>query len=326
MNNNEKQKTIKRAKRVLKIESEAINALMSRIDNHFVSAVDILYDCKGRVVVTGMGKSGIIGKKIAATLASTGTPALYLHPAEGIHGDLGMVTRGDVVIAISNSGETPEIVSILPFLKRFGVKLIVMAGREKSTLAKMGDVMINIRVKEEACPMNLVPTASTTAALAMGDALAVVLLEKRGFKKEDFVLLHPGGTLGKRLILRVSDIMHRGADIPIVTSETSMKDLIFIITSKKLGIAAVVNKNRKLIGVFTDGDLRRSLERETDIFKKRAGDVMIKNPKAITADAMAAKAVEVMERYSITALPVVDKRNIVEGIIHLHDLLKIGVV
>ncbi|MFZ3089922.1 MAG: KpsF/GutQ family sugar-phosphate isomerase [Nitrospirota bacterium] len=299
---------------------------MSRIDNHFVSAVDILYDCKGRVVVTGMGKSGIIGKKIAATLASTGTPALYLHPAEGIHGDLGMVTRGDVVIAISNSGETPEIVSILPFLKRFGVKLIVMAGNEKSTLAKMGDVMINIRVKEEACPMNLVPTASTTAALAMGDALAVVLLEKRGFKKEDFVLLHPGGTLGKRLILRVSDVMHRGADIPIVTAETSMKDLIFVITSKKLGIAAVVNKNKKLIGVFTDGDLRRSLERETDIFKKRAGDVMIKNPKAITADAMAAKAVQIMERYSITALPVVDKRNIIEGIIHLHDLLKIGVV
>ncbi|MEK6680949.1 MAG: KpsF/GutQ family sugar-phosphate isomerase [Nitrospirota bacterium] len=299
---------------------------MSRIDNHFVSAVDILYDCKGRVVVTGMGKSGIIGKKIAATLASTGTPALYLHPAEGIHGDLGMVTRGDVVIAISNSGETPEIVSILPFLKRFGVKLIVMAGNEKSTLAKMGDVMINIRVKEEACPMNLVPTASTTAALAMGDALAVALLEKRGFKKEDFVLLHPGGTLGKRLILRVSDVMHRGADIPIVTAETSMKDLIFVITSKKLGIAAVVNKNKKLIGVFTDGDLRRSLERETDIFKKRAGDVMIKNPKAITADAMAAKAVQIMERYSITALPVVDKRNIIEGIIHLHDLLKIGVV
>ena len=326
MNKNDTQKTIERAKKVLRIESEAVSALMSRIDNHFVSAVDILYDCKGRVVVTGMGKSGIIGKKIAATLASTGTPALYLHPAEGIHGDLGMVTRVDVVIAISNSGETPEIVSILPFLKRFGVKLIVMAGNEKSTLAKMGDVMINIRVKEEACPMNLVPTASTTAALAMGDALAVALLEKRGFKKEDFVLLHPGGTLGKRLILRVSDVMHRGADIPIVTAETSMKDLIFVITSKKLGIAAVVNKNKKLIGVFTDGDLRRSLERETDIFKKRAGDVMIKNPKAITADAMAAKAVQIMERYSITALPVVDKRNIIEGIIHLHDLLKIGVV
>ena len=273
-----------------------------------------------------MGKSGIIAKKIAATLSSTGTPALYLHPAEGIHGDLGMVTRDDVVIAISNSGETPEIVSLLPFLKRFGVKLIVMAGKERSTLTKMGDVTINVGVKEEACPFNLVPTASTTAALAMGDAISVSLLEKRGFNKEKFALFHPGGSIGKKLILKVSDVMHKGKDIPVVSEDALMKDLIFAMTSKKLGITTVVNKNKKLVGVFTDGDLRRLLENETDIFGKRAGEIMIRRPKAVAADTLAAKAVEIMERHSITALPVVDKRNNVEGIIHLHDLLKIGVV
>ena len=326
MNNNDKQKIIKRAKKVLKIETDALNALINRIDNNFVNAVEILYNCKGRVVVTGMGKSGIIAKKIAATLSSTGTPALYLHPAEGIHGDLGMVTRDDVVIAISNSGETPEIVSLLPFLKRFGVKLIVMAGKERSTLTKMGDITINVGVKEEACPFNLVPTASTTAALAMGDALSVSLLEKRGFNKEKFALFHPGGSIGKRLILKVSDIMHKGKDIPVVAEDALMKDLIFVMTSKKLGITTVVNKNKKLVGVFTDGDLRRLLENETDIFGKRAGEIMIRRPKAVAADTLAAKAVEIMERHSITALPVVDKRNNIEGIIHLHDLLKIGVV
>ncbi len=326
MNNNDKQKIINRAKKVLKIETDALNALISRIDKNFVNAVEILYNCKGRVVVTGMGKSGIIAKKIAATLSSTGTPALYLHPAEGIHGDLGMVTRDDVVIAISNSGETPEIVSLLPFLKRFGVKLIVMAGKEKSTLTKMGDVAINVGVKEEACPFNLVPTASTTAALAMGDALSVALLEKRDFRKEDFALFHPGGSIGKRLILKVSDTMHKGKDIPVVAEDALMKDLIYVMTSKKLGITTVVNKNKKLVGVFTDGDLRRLLENETDIFGKRAWEIMIKRPKTVTADTLAAKAVEIMERHSITALPVVDKKNNVAGIIHLHDLLKIGVV
>ncbi len=326
MNNNDKQKIINRAKKVLKIETDALSALIKRIDKNFVNAIEILYNCKGRVVVSGMGKSGIIAKKIAATLSSTGTPALYLHPAEGIHGDLGMVTRDDVVIAISNSGETPEIVSLVPFLKRFGVKLIVMAGREKSTLTKMGDVTINVGVKEEACPFNLVPTASTTAALAMGDALSVALLEKRGFNKEKFALFHPGGSIGKKLILKVSDIMHKDKDIPVVAENTLMKDLIFVMTSKKLGIATVVNKNKKLVGVFTDGDLRRLLESETNIFQKRAGDVMIKRPKTMTADTLAAKAVQVMERHSITALPVVDKKNNIEGIIHLHDLLKIGVV
>lgn len=326
MNNNDKQKIINRAKKVLKIETDALSALISRIDKNFVNAVEMLYNCRGRVVVTGMGKSGIIAKKIAATLSSTGTPALYLHPAEGIHGDLGMVTRDDVVIAISNSGETPEIVSLLPFLKRFGVKLIVMAGKEKSTLTKMGDVTINVGVKEEACPFNLVPTASTTAALAMGDALSVSLLEKRGFNKEKFALFHPGGSIGKKLILKVSDVMHKGKDIPVVAEDALMKDLIFAMTSKKLGITTVVNKNKKLVGVFTDGDLRRLLENETDIFGKRAGEIMIKRPKAVAADTLAAKAVEIMERHSITALPVVDKKNNVEGIIHLHDLLKIGVV
>lgn len=317
---------IDHAKRVLKIEAQAILDLAARIDERFIQAVDLLYDCRGRVVVTGMGKSGIIGKKIAATLASTGTPAFFLHPAEGVHGDLGMLCRGDVVIALSNSGETEELLKILPTLKRFAIPLISLTGNPKSTLAKDSTVVLDVGVKEEACNIGVVPTASTTAALAMGDALAVALLEKRGFREEDFASFHPGGTLGKRLLLRVEDVMHTGPEIPLVYEDTPMKEVIYEMTSKKLGITTVADRNGRLTGIFTDGDLRRLLQRTTDIFHLTAGNVMTRSPKVIGREALAAQAVEVMERHAITALAVVDATGRPEGVIHLHDILKKGII
>jgi arabinose-5-phosphate isomerase len=314
------------AKKVLRIEAEAILALIDKINGDFSRAMEIILSCKGRVVVTGMGKSGLIGKKIAATLASTGTPALFLHPAEGIHGDLGMVMKGDVIIAISNSGETEEIVKLLPVFKRLMVPVIAMTGGMKSALAKAAEVTIDVGVTEEACPMGLAPTASTTAALAMGDAMAITLLEKRGFKEEDFACFHPGGSLGKKLILRVEDVMHSGADIPVVKADTSMREALFEITSKKMGITTVVDGDGKLVGVITDGDLRRYLEKSDDLFSRSAGELAHGNPKMISRDALAAEAVAVMEKYSITSLLSVDGEGRPEGIIHLHDLLKAGVV
>ena len=252
---------IERAKKVLRIESEAIEALIDRIDERFEQAVTMILNCEGRVVVTGMGKSGLIGKKIAATLASTGTPALFLHPAEGIHGDLGMVMRGDTVIALSNSGETDELARMLPSLKRLGIGIIALTGNPDSTLAKNSDVVIDVGVKEEACPLGLAPTASTTATLAMGDALAVVLLDQRGFKEEDFACFHPGGALGKKLLLRVRDLMHTDEAVPMVSEGTLIKDAIYEISSKKMGVTAVVNASGKLVGVISDGDLRRWMEK-----------------------------------------------------------------
>ncbi|MCI0526974.1 MAG: KpsF/GutQ family sugar-phosphate isomerase [Nitrospira sp.] len=317
---------IDHGKRVLQIEAQAILDLMGRIDERFVEAVDILHDCRGRVVVTGMGKSGIIAKKIAATLASTGTPAFYLHPAEGIHGDLGMLCRGDVVIALSNSGETEELLKILPVMKRFGIPLICLTGNLKSNLAKHSTVVIDVGIKEEACRIGSVPTASTTAALAMGDALSVALLEKRGFKEEDFASFHPGGVIGKRLLLRVEDVMHTGHEIPVVYEDTPMKEVIYEMTSKKLGITTVQNRQGRLTGVFTDGDLRRLFQKTTDIFHKTAADVMIRTPRIITRDILATQAVLVMERYSITVLVVVDATGKPEGIVHLHDILKMGII
>lgn len=315
------------AKRVLRIEANAISSLIERIGEDFLKAIDILYHCEGRVVVTGMGKSGIIGKKIAATLASTGTPALFLHPAEGIHGDLGMITKGDVLIAISNSGETEELNKILPLIKRLDIKLISLTGGLNSSLAKASDVVLDVGVKEEACPLGLVPTASTTATLAMGDALSIALLEKRGFKEEDFAFFHPGGALGKKLLLKVEDLMHKGKDIPKVHEDTFMKDAILEISSKKLGMTSVVDPEGKLCGIITDGDLRRWLEKGVvDIFRTKAKEVMTMNPKTIEGDALAAKAVAMMEQYSITSLIIVDNDKRPEGIIHLHDLLKAGVV
>ena len=322
--------SIDQAKRVLRIEADAVAALINRVDERFEHAVDMIMNCKGRVVVTGMGKSGLIGKKIASTLASTGTPALFLHPAEGIHGDLGMVTRGDTVIALSNSGETEEIARMLPSLKRIGIKIIALTGNTESTLAKNSDVVIDVGVKEEACPLGLAPTASTTATLAMGDALAVALLDKRGFREEDFACFHPGGALGKRLLLRVKDIMHTGAAVPAVSEETTIKDAIYEISSKKMGVTSVLNSSGRLVGVISDGDLRRWMEKTEksgeNLLAKKAGDIMTKNPKVIGQEALAAEAVAVMENSSITCLIVAEPDGRPEGVIHLHDLLKAGVV
>ena len=322
--------SIEQAKKVLQIEADAVRALIDRVDGNFVRAVEMILDCEGRVVVTGMGKSGLIGKKIAATLASTGTPALFLHPAEGIHGDLGMVTRGDTEIALSNSGETEEISRMLPSLKRLGIRIIALVGNPDSTLAKNSDVVIDVGVSEEACPLGLAPTASTTAALAMGDALAVALLNRRGFKQEDFACFHPGGALGRKLLLRVGDLMHTGGDVPMVSATTLLKDAIYEISSKKMGITSVVDESGKLIGVISDGDLRRWMERTEktgeNLLAKRAGDIMTRNPKVANKDSLAAEAVAIMEKNSITCLIVADTSSRPEGVIHLHDLLKAGVV
>jgi arabinose-5-phosphate isomerase len=318
---------IEQARNVLRIEAEAVQSLIERVNEGFVSAIDIIYSCKGRVAVTGMGKSGLIGKKIAATLASTGTPALFLSPAEGIHGDIGMVTRGDVVLAVSNSGDTDEIIRLLPALKRMEIKIISLTGNASSTLARSSDVHINVSVKEEACSMGVVPTASTTAALAMGDAIAVTLLNKRGFCEEDFALFHPGGSLGRRLLLTAADLMHTGDAIPSVVTGTLMKDAIIEISTKRLGITTVQDGKGRLMGVITDGDLRRGLEkRGEDFFSLTADDVMTHGPRTVVKNLMAARCVSLMEKHSITVLIITDSDNRVEGILHLHDLLKAGIV
>jgi arabinose-5-phosphate isomerase len=314
------------ARRVLEIEAGAVRALIPRLDETFIRAVDILQVCRGRVVLTGMGKSGFIAKKIAATLASTGTPALFLHPAEGVHGDLGMVVRGDVVLAVSNSGETEEIVELLPAFKRLGVPLLALVGNPLSTLARQSDVVLNVAVAEEACPMNLAPTASTTAALAMGDALVVALLERRGIGPEDFALIHPAGTLGKKLILKVEDLMHRGGELPCVTQDLPMREVIPIISGKRLGMTAVTDGEGRLTGVITDGDLRRALQRWPDLLEHPAQAIMTRGPKCIGKGELAARAVQVMEQHTITSLLIVDGGGQPEGVIHLHDLLWVGVV
>ncbi len=318
---------LEEAKKVIRIEAEALLNLADAINGEFAKAVELILASKGRVVVTGMGKSGLIGQNIASTMASTGTPAFFLHPAEGIHGDLGMIMRGDVVIAISNSGETEEVVRILPVIKRLGASLIAVAGNANSTLAKAGDLFLDISVKEEACPLGLAPTASTTATLAMGDALAVALLVQRGFKAEDFALFHPGGTLGKKLILRVEDLMHKGSAVPLVPEGTLMREALFVITSKGLGITGVTDAQGRLLGVITDGDLRRALEKGTEFLDDPAGRLMSRSPKRIDRTELAAGALQRMERYTITSLFVFDqeKGDCPVGIIHLHDLLKAGI-
>lgn len=323
----ESAKILKRAREVLNIEARGILALADRLNEGFVRSIDLLSRCKGKVIVTGLGKSGLICRKIAATLSSTGTPSLFLHAGDGIHGDLGMIMKDDIVLAVSNSGETDEILKLLPIIKRYGLKLIVITGNPQSTLSRTADVVLNAAVKEEACPLGLAPTASTTAALAIGDALAIILLEKRGFKEEDFAILHPGGTLGRKLLLKVEDLMHRGAALPLVFETTPMKDALLEITSKRLGVTGVADSQGNLSGVITDGDLRRSLENKGDLFRFQAGDLMNRNPKTIRAEALAAHAVAIMEQYSITSLFILEeggRRPI--GIVHLHDLLKAGVV
>ena len=307
------------AREVLQSEANAILALIDRIDANFEKAIELLSECKGRVVLTGMGKSGIICKKIAATFSSTGQPSLFLHPAEAIHGDLGMVATGDVVISISNSGETPEILRLLEILKRLGIPLIALTGGNKSTLAKHSDVVLDVSVTQEACPLNLVPTASTTAALAMGDALAMCLMVKHGFKEEDFARLHPGGKLGKKL-MKVSALMRTGDDIPIVSTDTVMKDVIYEMSRKRIGITAVIDKENKVVGVISDGDLRRHLESDNQLLSRKAEDVMTRNPKTIPGDELATTALNLMEEKRITSLLILDNDHRIQGIIHVHDL------
>jgi arabinose-5-phosphate isomerase len=315
------------AKKVLKIEAEAVNALVEKLGSNFEKAVEIIYQSRGKVVVTGMGKSGLVGKKIAATLASTGTPALFLHPAEATHGDLGMVTSDDVIIAISNSGETEEIVGLIPFLKRFNVHLISVTGKPESTLSKAADVTLDVSVKEEACPLGIVPTASTTATMAMGDALAVALLIKKGLKEQDFALFHPGGSIGKKFFIKVKDLMHTGEEIPKVTIGTPMSKTVIEMSSKRLGHTIVLDDNGRITGVVTDGDLRRGIEKwGGKLFEMTAGEVMTKSPRTVSEEELAAKALSIMESYSITALVVPDKNGRVVGVIHLHDILRQGIV
>ncbi len=314
------------AKKVLRTEADAIEGLIERLNSSFSDAIDIIYASKGKVIVTGMGKSGLIGKKIASTLASTGTPAFFMHPAEASHGDLGMVSSEDVVIAISNSGETDELLALVPFLKRFNVHLISMTGDMNSTLSKAADVSLDVTVKEEACPLGIVPTASTTAALAMGDAIAVALLIKRGFKQEDFACFHPSGSLGKKLFIKVRDLMHTGAALPLISLHESMTGAVMEISSKRLGIAIVADNEQRIVGILTDGDVRRGIEKwGKELFDMKAHEVMSINPKTISAEELAAKALSVMERHSITVLVVPDDRGRAEGIIHLHDILKKGI-
>ncbi|MFQ5735555.1 MAG: SIS domain-containing protein [Thermodesulfobacteriota bacterium] len=322
-----KDSTISTARRVLEVEARAVRALAGKLDGDFTKAVDMILAASGKVVVCGMGKSGIIGQKIASTLASTGTPAFFLHPAEGVHGDLGMLMANDILIAMSNSGETDELIKIIPIVKRMGIKMIAMTGRKRSTLAKYGDVTLDVGVKEEACPLGLSPTASTTACLAMGDALAVALIERRGFRAEDFASLHPAGSLGRRL-LRVEDLMHTGAEVPRVEASTPMRDAILEMTAKRLGLTGVF-KGARLVGVVTDGDLRRALEKDrSDIFDKKVEEVMTKNPKMISRSSLAEAALRTLEEFSITSLFVSEKKGsrTIAGVVHLHDLIKAGVI
>lgn len=314
---------IKSASEVFDIEANSILKLKERLGADFVQAIDILYNSKGKVVVTGMGKSGLIGRKIAATLCSTGTPAVFLHPAESTHGDSGIITRQDVVIGISNSGETAELLNLLPLIKRFNVPLIGITGKTNSTLAKRSDVVLDIAVEREACPLNKAPTASTTVTLAMGDALAVCLLKKRGFSYEDFLVFHPSGALGKGVLYKVSDLMLK-ENLPVVDENLQFLDAIKLISEKKLGCAFVVNPDGSLKGVITDGDIRRILLKHNNIETLKVKDVMVLNPKNVSTDDLAAKALSIMEKYSITSLGVVEN-NKLTGIIHIHDLLKAGV-
>ena len=314
------------AKDVLKIEADSILKLIDRIGDNFDKAIELLYSCKGRVIITGMGKSGLIGKKIAATLSSTGTPSYFLHPAESTHGDSGIITREDVIIAISNSGETQELLNLLPLIKRFGVPMIGMTGNMNSTLAKASDVVLDIAVEREACPLNKAPTASTTATLAMGDALAVCLLEKRGFSEEDFLIFHPSGALGKGFLYHVKDLMLSDPEkLPLVHENDTFTSVIETISKFKLGMAMIVNGSGKLAGVLTDGDIRRTLIKYPDTVSLLIKDVMTVNPKRISGDEYAASALHLMEKYSITALAVVDSSDMPIGVIHIHDILKAGV-
>jgi len=320
------EKLLELGRQALATEAKAVNALIPRLDQAFVRACRLCLECKGRVVVTGMGKSGHVGSKIAATLASTGTPAFFLHPAEAGHGDIGMITRQDVVLAISNSGETEEIAMLVPHILRLGVPLITFTGHATSTLARAATVSVDVSVPEEACPLNLAPTASTTATLAMGDALAVALLKCRGFTEQDFARSHPGGSLGRRLLLRVEDIMRTGKDVPMVTADTLLAQGLMEMSRKALGMTTIVDAQRHLVGVFTDGDLRRALDKQLDVHRTRMGEVMTNGGRSIRPNELAAEAVHLMELHAITALPVVDADAVLVGALNVHDLLRAGVM
>jgi len=314
------------AERVLRLEAESVLALVPRLDDRFIEAVDRLHRCRGRVIVTGMGKSGLIGRKIAATLASTGTPAYFLHPAEGVHGDLGMVAREDVVLALSNSGETDEVLAVVPALKRLGISLVLLTGAPASVLARQADVVLNVGVAEEACPINLAPTSSTTAALAMGDALAMALLDLRGLRPEDYAALHPRGSLGWKSLFKVADLMHTGPTVPIVPEQATMKEAIEEMTTKGFGVTTVVDERGRLVGILTDGDLRRQqLAHGAALLERRAGECMTHQPKVIGAQELATTALAMMEG-RITSLVITDDEGRPAGVIRLHDILLAKIV
>lgn len=320
---------LEKAKETLKIEAASILELLPRVDEYFQAALEMILHCKGRIIVTGMGKSGIIGRKIAATLASTGTPAFYLHPAEGIHGDLGMVTQNDVILALSNSGETGEVLNILPSLRRIGAHIISMVGNPDSTLAKNSDIVLNVGVQKEACPLGLAPTSSTTAALAFGDALAMELLSARHFTPNQFAIFHPGGSLGRKLLLTVADIMHKEQENPMVPADMSVKDALFVITDKGVGAVSVVDDQHHLLGLVTDGDIRRGLARSLDFLNRPVAEMMTAHPTTIAPNKLAAEALHIMEANKprpITVLPVVDEEHRVVGLVHITDLVHQGVV
>ncbi|MBU1355176.1 MAG: KpsF/GutQ family sugar-phosphate isomerase [Candidatus Edwardsbacteria bacterium] len=320
-----KKSIVNLGKKVIKTEAQALNDLADRLNGNFDQAVEILFNIKRKVIVTGVGKSGLIGQKIAATLTSTGAPAFFLHPTDALHGDLGLVRKGDAAIIISKSGETDELYELLSVLKRVGVKIIALLGKLDSPLAGLSDVVLDVSVKEEACPHDLVPTSSTTAALAMGDALAVALLDQRNFSPEDFACFHPGGGLGKRLLLKVSDLMLTGKDVPIVASGSGMKEALIEMTAKR-GVTSVVDEKGKLLGIITDGDLKRLLAKTNDIFSLKVDEVIGKNPKTVDQERLAVKAAKIMEDHRVTSLLVVDKEKKPVGIIHLHDIMQAGVL
>jgi len=311
---------------VISTEAKALAGLRDRIDQHFAAACEYLLHCEGRIIVTGMGKSGHIAGKIAATFASTGNPAFYIHPGDAGHGDMGMITPSDIVVAISNSGKTQEILTLIPLLKRLNIPLITLTGNPDSQIAQAATINVDVSVEEEACPLDLAPTASTTAALAMGDALAISLMVAKGFSSQDFAMSHPGGSLGRRLLLRVTDIMHKKTEIPCVNEDTILSNALIEMTSKGLGMTTVVNKNGTLLGIYTDGDLRRSMDQDLDIHSTKISDIMTKNCKQIKSDLLAAEALQIMEEHKITTLVITDETSSPVGVIHMHDLLRAGIV
>ena len=323
---NQTRDLIDSAQRTIRLELEAVQELLPRINADFIKACELILSCKGRVVVVGMGKSGHIGNKIAATLASTGTPSFFVHPAEASHGDMGMITKDDIVLALSNSGSTAEIITLLPLIKRLGIRLISMTGNPDSPLAKAADVNLDARVSQEACPLNLAPTSSTTASLVLGDALAIALLEARGFTAEDFAFSHPGGALGRRLLLKVENVMHAGERLPLVSRGTSLRDALLEMTRKGLGMTVIIEANGKLAGIFTDGDLRRTLDKGIDVREASIDQVMTLHGKTARAEMLAAEALKIMEDHKINALVVVDDEDKPVGALNMHDLLRAGVM